>query len=235
MQITRLPVLDGIGAEAAIKELKSYIVRLDRQLSLLLSNVGQEDLAPSLKLRLYDELDRNMGGVKNQIIETAQEIRELSDRIELKLQSDYVAKGELGEYTEQAIQNITVDGKGITQLFEEVTSLAERVDGAEDGISDNADASEVLSAELKRLGAYVRTGKLEDGIYGIEIGSFSSGGEAPYKVRLSDNRLSFFVGNAEAAYFSDDSMYIDRASVPSVLTVGSCSVKNEHGLTFTAE
>jgi len=235
MEITRLPDIKEADTLLALREIKSYIIRLDRQLSLLLSNVGEDNLSPQLKSRIYSETEQKIGNVKNEIIETATYIKELGDKIELKLANEYVAKGELGQYTEEALQRITVDGKGIVQYFEELTELSERLDTAEGVLNAGDEKTDTLVSEISKINAYIRTGKLADGVYGIEIGNFSGGSTAPYKVRLSENRLSFFVGNEEAAYFSDNSMYISRASVPNTLTVGSCTVKNDNGITFTAQ
>ena len=234
MEITRLPTLSESDTGEAMRELKGYLVRLDRQLSMLLTSIGEEELAPALRTRIYEQTDERLDSMRNEIIGTAEEIREVSDRLELKLESEYVAKGQLGEYTEQAFQNIKIDGKGVTQYFEEIQALSERVGIAEGDISAGGMRDDALLSEVTKLNAYIKTGKLEDGVYGIEIGNFSEGG-APYKVRLSENRLSFFVNGDEAAYFSGNSMYISRASVPLVLTVGGCVMKAENGLSIIAE
>ena len=235
MEITRLPSIDEADSEKALKELRSYIIRLDRQLSLLLDNVGEDNLSPSLKQKIYTDTESGINALKNEIIETATYIKELGDKIELKLVNEYVAKSEIGEYTEDALHRITLDGKGIVQYFEEVSTLSERLDAAEGGIVEGKEASGTNATEISRINAYIRTGKLADGVYGIEIGNFTGGENAPYKVRLSENRLSFFVGSEEAAYFSDNSMYISRANVPTTLKVGGCMLKNENGLSITAE
>lgn len=235
MEITRLPNINEADAESALREIRSYVIRLDRQLSLLLDNVGEDNLAPTLKRRIYTEADESISGIKNEIIETASYIKEIGDRINLKLANEYVARSEIGEYTEGALHQITLDGKGIVQYFEEISTLSERLERAEGEIDENIEASGVNATEISRINAYIRTGKLADGVYGIEIGNFTGGESAPYKVRLSENRLSFFVGNEEAAYFSDNSMYISRANVPNTLKVGECTLKNENGLCFMAQ
>ena len=233
MEITRLPDFSG-DSDSALREIRSYIIRLDRQLSLLLDNVGSENLTPTLRERIYGETDAQIGALKNEIIETATEIKAVSDKIDLRLESDYVAKSELGVYTEQAIQNIRIDGKGVTQFFEEITSLAQRMDGVEGDALQNADGIGMLGATLDKINAYIRTGKLADGVYGVEIGN-TSGANSPYKVRLSENRLSFFVNDDEVAYFSDNYMYINRASIPFSLNVGQCMIKRDNGLSFSCE
>ncbi len=233
MEITRLPSFDS-DSRASLAEIKSYIIRLDRALSLLLDNVGEENLSPALAERLFVKNEQSLDALKNEIIETATYIKEVGDRIELRLANEYVARGELGEYTEQALHSITVDGKGVTQYFEEITSLEEQVRNAQTELDESGTAFESLSADVARLGAYIRTGKLQDGVYGIEIGNFASD-KAPYKVRLCENKLSFYVDNEEVAYFSDNSMHINRATVPIMLTVGSCTIKNDSGLSFSCD
>jgi hypothetical protein len=230
-----LPTLSGSDPMTALKALRAYVVKLGKELTFMLENISEEDLTPALRERLIKRAESSIGQLKNEIIETAKEIREVSDRIELELVNKYAAKSEIGEYTEQALHEITVDGKGVTQFFEEISTLSGRLGDAEGQISVNESGiADTLNA-VQKINAYIRTGKLEDGVYGIEIGNFSGGESAPYKVRLSENRLSFFVNGDEAAYFSDNSMYISRARVPFSLLVGGCTLKNYKGLTFVAE
>jgi hypothetical protein len=235
VEITRLPKINEENTPAAIKAIKSYIVRLDRQLSMLLDNVGTENLSPELYEKIYTAPDKEVASLKNEIIETATQIKAISDQIFLRLESDYVAKSDIGQYTESAFQQITVDGKGVTQYFEEMSGISERLDAVDKGILDNKDGYSQLESSLSKINAYIRTGKLDEGIYGIEIGNFSTAGNAPYKVRLSENKLSFYVDGAEVAYFSNHRMYINNASIPNMISIGSCSVKSENGLAFSCK
>lgn len=235
MELTRLPDISPTETVKAIKEIKSYIVRLNRRLSTLTESISEENLSPALRQKIYTETDNSLSGLKNEIIETAKQITETGDKIELKLMSEYVAKSDIGEYTEEALQNITVDGKGITQMFTEVSQISGRMESAENAIGENSAQCENLQSGISKINAYIRTGKLDEGVYGIEIGNFSDTASAPYKVRLSENRLSFYIGTDEVAYFSDNSMYISRANIPLTLTVGGCTIKNDSGLSFVCE
>ena len=235
MELTRLPDISASDTEKAIKEIKSYIVRLNRQISTLTDNITEQNLSPSLREKIYIESDKKISGLKNEIIETADKITETGDRIELKLLSDYVAKSEIGEYTEQAIQNISVDGKGVTQMFTEISEISGRMDIAEAELYSHSEQYQLLSSGISKITAYIRTGKLDEGVYGIEIGNFSETSAAPYKVRLSENRLSFYIGQDEVAYFSDNSMNISRANIPLTLTVGGCTLRNDSGICFVCE
>ena len=235
MELTRLPDISASDTEKAIKEIKSYIVRLNRQISTLTDNITEQNLSPSLRENIYIDIHKKISGLKNEIIETADKITETGDRIELKLLSDYVAKSEIGEYTEQAIQNISVDGKGVTQMFTEISEISGRMDIAEAELDSHSEQYQLLSSGISKITAYIRTGKLDEGVYGIEIGNFSETSAAPYKVRLSENRLSFYIGQDEVAYFSDNSMNISRANIPLTLTVGGCTLRNDSGICFVCE
>jgi len=235
MEITRLPDINNPSGDRDIEEIKSYLVRLDRNLGVFLENIGEENLSRELRENGTSATGKALGKLRNEIIKTANEIRETGERLALKLSSEYVAKSDIGEYTENAFHQIEVNGKGVTQYFEELSSISQKVADAENTVAESASKNEALSAEIKKINAYVRTGKLAEGIYGIEIGNFTGGEHAPYKVRLSENRLAFYIGNDEVAYFSDDSMYISKASIPLSLTIGDCVIKNEGGLSFACK
>lgn len=235
MEITRLPDIRNLREDEDIEEIKSYLIRLSRGLGTALENISEENLSPALRKSGLSVTEKAIGDLKNDIIKTADEIRSTTEKLALKLSSDYVAKSEIGEYTESAFQQIEVDGKGVTQYFEELSAISQRVSDAEDGVSAADQKTEELNVSIQKINAYIRTGKLTDGVYGIEIGNFTDGEHAPYKVRLSENRLAFYIGNDEVAYFSDDAMYISRASIPISLTVGDCVIKSDDGLTFSCK
>ena len=150
MELTRLPDISASDTEKAIKEIKSYIVRLNRQISTLTDNITEQNLSPSLRENIRISIDKKISGLKNEIIETADKINTRSRVIELKLLSDYVAKSEIGEYTEQAIQNISVDGKGVTQMFTEISEISGRMDIAEAELDSHSEQYQLLSSEYQR-------------------------------------------------------------------------------------
>ncbi|MBE6610459.1 MAG: hypothetical protein E7634_07300 [Ruminococcaceae bacterium] len=232
MEITRLPDIRNLEENEDIEEIRSYLIRLSRGLGSALENISEENISKSLRQKGFSATEKEIGKLKNDIIRTAEEIRSTGEKIALRLSSEYVAKSEIGQYAENAFQQIEINGKGVTQYFEELSSISQRVADAESSASGADKKSELLSVSLQKINAYVRTGKLAEGVYGIEIGNFTDGENAPYKVRLSENRLAFYIGNEEVAYFSDDSMYISRASIPISLTVGDCLIKNDDGLVF---
>ncbi len=238
MELIRVPdIPDGdYPGNEAISEIKSYLIKLDRRLRLILGDIGTAERSGGTTSVYTGRPQVSMSDIKDlkdEIIRTANEIQLTRDVINLTLQNNYVAKSDIGEYTEDAIQNIEIDGKGVTQYFSEVSALFSRMDGAESAISGNINDLLALGVSVSQIEAYIRTGKLADNVYGIEIGNFGDGINSPYKVRLSDNRLAFYIGNSEVAYFSDRAMYITDAAVFSSLSIGNTVLKSEDGLTIS--
>lgn len=233
MEMIRLPDIENPKNDRDIEQIRGYIIRLSRELKNTLESIGEESITPSLRRALLHDTVKEIASLKNSIIKTANEITASGDEIRMELISDYVAKSEIGTYTENSLHQIMIDGKSVTQYFEEISGVSDRMGEAEKSIDQTVTENEALRSELMRLRSYIRTGKLDDGVYGIEIGSFDSDEHTPYKVRLSDNRLAFYIGNTEVAYFSDEAMYISRANVPVSLRIGECLIKNEDGLIFT--
>lgn len=89
-----------------------------------------------------------------------------------------------------------------------------------------------MSENISKIEGYVRSGVLDEGVIGIEIGSFGVTGETPFKVRLSDNRLSFFDGDSEVAYLSDSVLYITRAEIKGALALGGYELDLTDGVAW---
>ena len=67
------------------------------------------------------------------------------------------------------------------------------------------------------------------GVIGVEIGDLTSD-IAPFKVRLTGQRLSFIAGSEEVAYMSDSTLFITQAHVTGKVTLGSYEIDTTDGL-----
>ncbi len=212
--------------------LYDYLFRLERGIRNVIADITDNtEKQIAVRARTLGESEI-ISDMRDSIIKTADEIRTLRESINMQLVNNYVSKNEVAEYAETAVQNIELDGKGITQYFNEISVLAERLSTAESNISDSADDNTELALRVAEINAYIRTGRLESGVYGIEIGNFHDGNTSPFKVRLSDNRLAFYVGNTEVAYFSNNSMMVANTGVLNSLTIGDCVISPDDGITF---
>ncbi len=197
----------------SLRKLRSYLFRLNEELRFVLSNIDAENFTPEITsaIKNTQSVKNEVAGLKESIINTASFIRSVEERISATLKNEYTAISDLGRYTSEAIASYEVDGKGIDQYFNVVSSVNE---------------------EITKLCGYIKTGVLEDGLIGLEIANFASDSTAPFKVRLSDNRLAFFAGDAEVAYMSDSTLYITKAYITGTLVLGKYHVDLTDGVVF---
>lgn len=136
------------------------------------------------------------------------ELTLLENSVNSKVEQLFVKKSELDETALNISSQITQTATDITEQFsEDISSVSEDVS------SVGGRVSELVSS----LDVYIRRGELENGIYGIEIGRSDSG----MKARFTNDRLSFFQGNAEIAYISGNNLYITRAQILDYLEIGN--------------
>lgn len=202
-----LPELTG-NSSSDLERIRRYLLSFKSELEGVLSSLGEDNLLPDVAKKLKAP-EKELKSLKQAVINSATYIKSVEEKLSATLKNEYVAVSDIGEYTSNAIGEYTVDGKGIDQLF----TLTERVGDS-----------------VASITGYIRTGVLDDGEIGLEIGDFS--GASPFKVRLVDNRLSFFANGDEVAYVSDSTLYITKAHVTGTLILGSYHVDLSQGLAF---
>ena len=195
------------------RRLRSYLVRLNEELRYVLSNIDSENFTAETAetLGASKSVKKEVSTLKESIVNTATFIRSVEEKLTATLKNEYVAVSDVGTYTENAIASYEVDGKGLDQYFSVVSSVDE---------------------EVSKLCGYIKTGVLDDGTVGLEIANFGTDGDAPFKVRLSDNKLSFFAGGVEVAYMSDSTLYITKAHIKGALVLGKYHVDVTDGVAF---
>jgi hypothetical protein len=131
--------------------------------------------------------------IKALIIKSADIVESYYEQINKKLKSEYVGISEFGTYQKNAQLEITANAERITQYYTEVQQI----------VSDLADVQSVLVENA----AYIKTGKLEDGIYGVEVGrrTMENGAEIYNRYgRFTSNGLTFYDENGTPAAFITD-------------------------------
>ena len=193
--------------------LRSYVYRLAERLNVVLSSLDSENFVSSAGavFSVSEKSGADIKELKQSIVRTASLISKVEDKLTTTMEESYVAKSDIGTYTSDAVGTYEVGGRGIEQYF----SLIEEV-----------------SENISKIEGYVKSGVLDEGVIGIEIGSFGVTGETPFKVRLSDNRLSFFDGDSEVAYLSDSVLYITRAEIKGALALGGYELDLTDGVAW---
>lgn len=225
-----LPRIDGITTQQQLLQIKNYLFQMREQLQFALSNLSAENFSAegrkSLIQSSYGQSDKESSEQDNRyqelkalIIKTAHTVEVKYNQIVNTLAYDYVSNSEFGDYREAAKAEITETAKNITQYYVLKTELDTALSPFESYITDT--------------NAYIRTGLLYETsagvpIYGVEIGQRSTqiiDGEEVVVMdnlvsRFTSDRLSFFQGEAEVAYISNQRLYITDAEIAGTLTVG---------------
>ena len=173
--------------------LKNYLYELNENLSCALGDKSQAEIEA-----LKKEIETDKNKEKENIIRLNNESKKRFEK--LKVQIITTAEGILSQVEEY----VSHTEQSITDTFSE--SL-ENMSG---------DLSS-LGGELSSLGIYIRTGELEEGVCGVEIGRIDSN----IKARFTNERLSFFYGLSEVAYISGGNLYITRAEIRDFIKIGN--------------
>lgn len=191
--------------------LRSYVYRLTERLGVVLSCLDEDNFSGGVGgvVTTVRESEKKLGELKQSIIRTASLVEKVENKLTSTMVENYVAKSDIGEYTSEAIADYEVGGRGIEQFF----TLAESVAG-----------------EVRELSGFVKSGILDDETVGIEIGSFGGDESCPFKVRLSENRLSFWEGGCEVAYLSDSTLYVTKAEIKGALILGNYHLDLSDGI-----
>lgn len=142
--------------------------------------------------------------------EASSQISLLPSAIISEVTEDFISKDELdGESLQSFI------GSFVTQSKNDITE--EFVSRLYAALGEIEDTHGGISEYITETSAYIRRGEIADGIYGIEIGRSDSN----MKTRFLNDKISFYQGEVEVAYISDNNLYITRAEVLDFLRIGN--------------
>lgn len=141
-------------------------------------------------------------------LQNSAEIEVLPESIISEVEKLYAKKSDEEELEERLSSKITQTATGITENFSVDTKKLEEEISSIGG---------TVSSYISGLDAYIRRGRLDEEVYGIEIGRTDSA----VKARFTNDRLSFLQGESEVAYISGSNLYITRAQVLDSLEIGN--------------
>jgi len=218
------PVLNG-GEKEQITQLQRYLTAMSEKLNIALMDISVEQMDPTARTVITTAEARNeetVNSLKSMIIKTASIVRHEMDMISTTLTDNYTALSEqFGAYERNLNSEITATAEGILQDYQ----YEERVSGLE----DEAGNTDVF---IRRINQYIFSGLIDEvnGKYGIAIGenvtSYDAQGN-PYlnnaqkMATFTMDRLSFWQGNVEVAYFSSNTFYIQRGEILNSLKMGN--------------
>lgn len=184
---------------------------------------------------------RTAAELKSLIVKSADAVRKEMDRLETELKGSYVASSEFGTYLERISQEIEADPTGLSRYFK----FASDIQGDVERVGTD------FSAYKTDMEGYIRQGIVGyDGttpILGIAIGqnlqTTRTGVETEQgvfdEIDKSSNmsvwtteKLSFYIGGQEAAYFSSGKLTVAQVATDRITGAGKWDVRFTGGVKF---
>lgn len=224
----RKPMINAQTDAGQLVQIKSYLYQLSEQLQWAFEtlNTPSGNSAMTVIQGVAGQGENEKGAqdtfndIKALIIKSADIVNAYSEEIEKKLVGVYVAESDFGLYKEETANSISVNSKGIENIYTKIEEIRDSSIGSS---------------------AHIRSGWLyddEDGtpVYGVEVGQKNvvDGVEVFNKyARFTSGRLSFYDKNdTEVAYISDYKLYITNAEITGTLTIGRFVLDTSDGIAF---
>ena len=224
------PVLQG-DEKTQLAQLKNYLFTVSNKLNEALMSVSVEEISTRVVQQIRDgggttqETVQNTDAyttLKSMIIKTATIVRHEMDEITTHLEDNLTALSEdFGTLERNLDSDIRATAEGILQEY----NYEERVQGLESeaGTTDGF---------IRRTNQYIFSGLINESTmeYGIAIGegvtSYDANGN-PYLnqnakcATFTMNKMSFWQGTTELAYFSSGKFYITNGEITNTLQIGN--------------
>ena len=211
------PVLQGDEKNQLIT-LYRYLNAMSEKLNTALNSisVGQMDANTQQVIRTGNkaETEQQVAGLKSLIIKTAEIVHGEMDEISTTLESrfNYISD-QFGTMQENITSRIEANARGITQNYEYIQTIQQQG-------NNNATLTE-------HFRQYIFAGILDTTTQkaGIAIGEHVTNDDGTYNsaakmATFTMDRLSFWQGDVELAYFSDNVFHIPNGEVGKTMKMG---------------
>lgn len=223
------PALQG-DEQNQLTQMYRYLMAMSDQLNEAMNGITLANFAPETQTQIRtaisgggssQELKETKNALRSMVIKSAEIIEQEMQEISTKLQSQYTGiSDQFGQLDQKLTNTIQANAAGIRQNYEYIERLAGRADSTESYIIHS--------------NQYIYTGLIgydaaNQPVYGVAIGENVTQYDEDGNPYINDNakvatftkdRLSFWQGTTEMAYFSNRKMYITNCEILSTLTMG---------------
>jgi hypothetical protein len=229
----RYPKIAGNDREQLV-QMKNYLYQLVDQLQWALNNISDSvstnqanaiSLTPKSQATATKsptvDTQTTFNALKPLIIKSADIVSAYYEEINKRLEGEYVAQSDFGEFRQETVQDIEANSTGIAQFFTNLQKITTDIG--------------ILNDSLKEVNAHIKSGLLDDDIYGIEIGQTTTidGDEVFNKyARFTSEKLSFYDKDTEVAYISGYKLYITNAEITGTAKFGAFLLDTSKGFTL---
>ena len=203
-------------------QLFRYLSEMSEKLNTALNNISVEQMDTTAQQQIRtagaEENQAAYNGLMSLIVKTAEIVRGEMDEISTVLQGQYTLISEqFGELQRNTEASITANSEGIRQNYTFIEQLQE--------------AGTQTAGTLNRFSQYIFTGLVDEvnHRYGIAIGEDITAYDAqgnPYinsarkMATFTMDRLTFWQGETELAYFSDNIFHVANGEIVKTLKIG---------------
>lgn len=173
--------------------------------------------------------------LKSLIIQNATIVRREMEKLEAELRGSYVAVSDFGTYLEEISARIEADPTALTQYYSFMSSIQANLEQVDSSFQNY----------LVRTEGYIRTGIVEyeggvpvlgvavgQGLTAVEVDGETVVSSDHFRSTFTSRRLSFWQGDTEVAYLSDNRLYITGITVLGAMDFGGkWSVSHAGGFT----
>lgn len=232
--------------EAQLGQMHTWLYQMVEQLNVAMSVVqAQENAAAQMdqggggedsNVLTTEDLNQQRDQLKSLIIKTASVVRVEMQREIKRLESSYLALSDFGEYREEISREIEETASGTIESY--AASI-----GLESYIKDSADLKE-WAAETN---GYIRKGfiyrnEADVPVLGIAIGqnittkAVTEDGMEQLEVSnqnlgfFTSEGLEFYVNGERVAFFRNDGLEINNATITGRLRIGNWEISHTNGL-----
>lgn len=219
----------------------AYLFQLAQMLNRAAEQAAQQPQTQMVQKTMRAAQAQTAAELKSLIVKSADAVRKEMDRLETELKGSYVAVSDFGTYLERISQEIEADPTGLSRYFKFASDI-------------QADVEQVgadFSAYKTDVQGYIRQGIVDyDGtvpILGIAIGqnlqTARTGVETEQGVFdeidkrsnmsvWTTEKLSFYIGGQEAAYFSNGKLTVAQIATDRIAGAGKWDVSFTNGVKF---
>lgn len=219
----------------------AYLFQLAQMLNRAAEQAAQQPQTQTVQKTVQAAQAQTAAELKSLIVKSADAVRKEMDRLETELKGSYVAASDFGTYLERISQEIEADPTGLSRYFKFAADIQADVDKV----------GTDFSAYKTDVEGYIRQGIVGyDGtvpILGIAIGqnlqTARTGVETEQGVFdeidkrsnmsvWTTEKLSFYIGGQEAAYFSNGKLTVAQIATDRIAGAGKWDVSFTNGVKF---
>lgn len=241
----RLPNINAQTESGQIAQMRGYLYQFAEELQWALNAIesGNRDAvivqdAKGNAVSKESAAQSTFSDIKGLIMKSADIVNAYYEKMGAKLNGDYVARSEYGEYTAKTSATLEATSDRVEQTYTNVQEIKKGGWTTDDGEYVELGIDEI-GKQVVSANAYIKTGLLRyetDGspVYGVSVGQHTEvDGEEVFDAfaEFTANRLAFFDKdpNNPVAYISDYKLHILHAEVD-ILKVGGFRFDTTNGL-----